>query len=206
MLIKKIINRLFYNPYNNVKKYSEIVDYNASSILQKQFCIDVRQPSDKHSIIIGEKNILACRLIFESNQGQIKIGNKCFINAGTQIISRTSVVIGDYVTIAWNVIIYDHDSHSINYRERRQDIDQQLIDFTYGDLIKNKDWGMVNSKPIIICDDVWIGMNATILKGVTIGKGAIVAAGSVVTKNVEPFTIVGGNPAIIIKSLECDLG
>lgn len=53
--------------------------------------------------------------------------------------------------------------------------------------------------PIIIEDHVWIGSKAVILKGVTIGRGAVVAAGSVVTKDVEPFTIVGGNPAQVIR-------
>lgn len=53
--------------------------------------------------------------------------------------------------------------------------------------------------PIKICDDVWIGYNATILSGITIGQGAIVGANSLVTKNVEPYSIVGGNPAKFIK-------
>ena len=53
--------------------------------------------------------------------------------------------------------------------------------------------------PITICDGVWIGARAIILPGVTIGEGAVVAAGAVVTKDVEPFTVVGGNPAKFIK-------
>lgn len=57
----------------------------------------------------------------------------------------------------------------------------------------------ITKGPIIVEDDVWIGNNAIILSGITIGKGAIVAAGSVVTKNVEPYSIVGGNPAQLIK-------
>jgi len=65
----------------------------------------------------------------------------------------------------------------------------------------SKNWEVVNSRPIKIEDDVWIGMNVLVLKGVTIGRGAIVAAGSVVTKNVEPWTVVGGNPAKLIKKL-----
>ncbi|NVO02172.1 MAG: hypothetical protein HXX09_05670 [Bacteroidetes bacterium] len=55
--------------------------------------------------------------------------------------------------------------------------------------------------PIIINDFVWINFNAIILKGVTIGEGAIIAAGAVVTKDVPPFTLVGGNPARVIKQL-----
>jgi acetyltransferase-like isoleucine patch superfamily enzyme len=56
-------------------------------------------------------------------------------------------------------------------------------------------------KPVVINDDAWIGSNVTILKGVVIGDGAIVAAGSVVTENVPPFVIVGGNPAKIVKKI-----
>ena len=57
------------------------------------------------------------------------------------------------------------------------------------------------AKPIIIDDGCWIGANATIIGGVTIGEGAVVAAGAVVTKDVEPYTMVGGVPAKIIKEL-----
>ena len=71
--------------------------------------------------------------------------------------------------------------------------------------IKNKNWNVVNSKPIIIHSNVWIGMNCIILKGVTIGQGAIVAAGSVITKDVPPWTIVGGNPARAIKEISPEL-
>ncbi|MCZ8192279.1 MAG: DapH/DapD/GlmU-related protein, partial [Microcystis sp. LE19-338.1B] len=59
----------------------------------------------------------------------------------------------------------------------------------------------IQSAPVVIEDHVWIGFNVGILKGVTIGKGAIIGAGSVVTKDVEPFTVVAGNPAKIIKRL-----
>ncbi len=66
----------------------------------------------------------------------------------------------------------------------------------------NKDWSNVKSKPIKICDKVWIGFDVVILKGVTIGEGAIVGARSVVTKDVEPWTVVAGNPVKFIKNIE----
>ena len=59
----------------------------------------------------------------------------------------------------------------------------------------------MKSAPIHICSKAWIGTGVTLLKGVTIGEGAIVAAGSVVVKDVPPWTVVGGNPAQIIKNL-----
>ena len=63
---------------------------------------------------------------------------------------------------------------------------------------------MVKTALIKICSKAWIGMNCIILKGVTIGEGAIVAAGSVVTKDVKPWTMVGGNPAVYIKDVRDD--
>ena len=85
---------------------------------------------------------------------------------------------------------------------RRKDIDDELRDIANGEsFIRNKDWGCVNSQPIVIEDDAWIGMNCIILKGVTVGRGAVVGAGSVVTKDVPPWTLVAGNPARVIKEL-----
>ena len=122
---------------------------------------------------------------------------------GGTFISRSSITIGNNVTIAWGGTIYDHDSHSLNYLDRRKDIDDELKCIREErNFIETKDWSNVNSKPIVIKDDAWIGMNVIILKGVTIGQGAIVGAGSVVTKNVPDWCVVAGNPARVVKSLK----
>jgi galactoside O-acetyltransferase len=206
MFLVKLINRLFYNPYKIVTK-NQFVECKESTVLQKSFTIDFRENREKTRVIIGESNLLACNLIFESDAGLIKIGNKNFINGNTKLISRNSIEIGDFVTIAWNVTIYDHDSHSLNHLDRRADIEQQLLQTRAGNsFIANKNWATVNSKPIKICNDAWIGMNAIILKGVTVGEGAIVAAGAVVTKDVAPYTVVAGNPAVMVKVIQNKAG
>jgi acetyltransferase-like isoleucine patch superfamily enzyme len=64
-----------------------------------------------------------------------------------------------------------------------------------------KNWDVVKMASIKIQDKVWLGMNVTVLKGVTIGEGSVVAAGSIVTKDVPPWTLVAGNPARVIKEL-----
>ena len=67
--------------------------------------------------------------------------------------------------------------------------------YIYDNHLKNDD----DDLPVTICDDTWIGCNVVILKGVTIGRGAIIGAGSIVTKDVPPYAIVGGNPAKVIR-------
>ena len=115
-------------------------------------------------------------------------------------ISISSITIGDDVTIAWDCTFYDHNSHSIFWSERKSDTLQELEDLRKsGDLIKNKNWNVVKTAPIIIQDKVWIGIGCKILKGVTIGEGAVIAAGSVVTQDIPAWSVYGGNPATFIK-------
>lgn len=96
--------------------------------------------------------------------------------------------------ISWGVTIVDHNSHSVEWSHRKNDV----LDWAKG----QKDWSHVKVAPVTIEDRVWIGFNAIILKGVTLGEGAIVAAGAVVTKDVPPYTVVAGNPAQVIRRLE----
>lgn len=110
----------------------------------------------------------------------VEIGSNIKINRGVFITAPDSVKIGNDVLIGPYTVINsgNHDYSNPNIPIRLQ-----------GHIIK----------PIIIEDDVWIGANSTILAGVTIGKGAVVGAGAVVTKNVNPYTVVGGVPATFIK-------
>lgn len=159
-------------------------------------------PIKRRYLIIGDDSIISGSFIFESSTGIIRIGNHSYIG-GSTFICHTSITIGSNVTIAWGCTIYDHDSHSLDYLDRRKDIDVELDDIRHNkNFIKNKDWSVVNSAPIVIKDDAWIGMNVIVLKGVTIGEGAIVGAGSVVTRDIPDWTMVAGNPAKIIKELK----
>lgn len=148
---------------------------------------------------IGEDCILANYFIFESDQGEIEIGNRVFINGQTQLISRSRITIEDNVTIAWGCMIYDHNSHSLDPALRRKDMSVQLQDFRQcGDMIRNKDWSVVKAKPIKICRDAWLGFNVTVLAGSTIGEGAVIGAQSVVRGDIPPFAIAYGNPAQVV--------
>jgi len=105
--------------------------------------------------------------------------------------------------MAWGIWVYTHDSHSLDWKERVKDIARQNEDYHAGrNFITSKDWSMVKTAPIRICDKAWIGMNAIILKGVTIGEGAVVGASAVVTHDVPAWSVVAGNPAKVVKMLK----
>jgi acetyltransferase-like isoleucine patch superfamily enzyme len=63
----------------------------------------------------------------------------------------------------------------------------------------------LEENPVKICDDAWIGAGAFVLRGVTVGEGGVVAAGAVVTKDVPPYSIVAGNPAVLVRELSADV-
>lgn len=151
---------------------------------------------------VGENCLLNGPVIFEASTGQVDIGDRCYIGANTTILSRNRVTLGNDVTIAWDVTIYDHDSHSISWRDRAVAVKLFYERYGYPDCFDQLDWTNVGSAPIVIEDRVWIGFGVTVLKGVTVGEGAIIASRSVVTRNVEPYTIVAGNPAQMVRKLD----
>ncbi|MNS29295.1 putative acetyltransferase [compost metagenome] len=202
-LLKKIIYRFFYCPYRMVKNDQYISIGN--SVLGKSFSVNYRVVRNKPSLSIGNECILLNDNIFESDTGFISIGSGTFINGGTRLISRSSITIGNNVTIAWGCMIYDHDSHSLDYRDRIADQEQQLRDWHSGNFIANKNWETVNSKPIVIGDNVWLGFDVVVLKGVTIGEGAIIGAKSVVTRDIPAWSVAAGNPAKVIKTIPEDM-
>ena len=118
------------------------------------------------------------------------------------MISTNNIKIGNDVQISWGVTIYDHNGYSLDSKIRKEEFSKIFKNYSSGNMLNEFDWNNVKSAPIIIEDDVWIGFGTTILKGVKIGQGAIIAAQSVVTKDVKPFTVVMGNPAQKIKDLK----
>ena len=136
---------------------------------------------DYLSQIIGRKVDESVTLLppfYVDFKKNIRIGKRCWIQQGCTFFDRGGITIGNDVFIApkVNLITINHDS------------DPENRSATYG-------------RPIVIEDKVWIGINSTILPGVTVGYGSIVGANSVVTHDVSPYTVVGGNPAKFIKEI-----
>jgi len=129
-----------------------------------------------------------------------KIGKRVYFYPGVWIAPGRNLVVGDDVDIALDVLITTGggvvigDRTLIGYRVQILSTNHVIPD----DRGKIFNSGHDRAK-VTIGSDVWIGCNAVILPGVTIGEGSIVAAGSIVTKSVEPYTIVGGNPAKLIR-------
>lgn len=109
---------------------------------------------------------------------KIILGNHVGLS-GCSIVAYDSIRVGDFVQIGTGALITDSDAHALNPMERR-----------------HGDSGV--AKPIVIEDDVFVGARAIVLKGVTIGRCAVIGAGAVVTHNVEPYAIVAGNPARVV--------
>ncbi|WP_413458818.1 acyltransferase [Herbaspirillum huttiense] len=144
-------------------------------------------------LAIGENSIVNAKIDFDGPEGFVSIGQRCFIGA-SHLVCRERICIHDDVVISWGVTIVDHNSHSLFWNHRSKDV----LDWANG----RKDWSNVQIRPVEIHEKVWIGFGASILKGVSIGEGAVVGACAVVTRDVPPYSVVAGNPARIIKQIE----
>jgi acetyltransferase-like isoleucine patch superfamily enzyme len=152
-------------------------------------------PRNKNKIKIGEDSVIEGKLVVFKYGGEIIVGNNVYIGLNSNIWSGEQVIIGNNVLISHNVNVIDTNSHEIDHVERAE---------RFRNLVKHghpKDKASIVTSKIKIEDYVWISFGATVLKGVTIGEGAIVAANAVVTKDVLPYTMVAGNPAKVVKQL-----
>lgn len=158
-------------------------------------------PQRRCYLRVGARGFVSAKFIFESAEGHIEIGERVYIGAETTFICRHGIKIGNDVTMAWGITVYDHNSHQLDWVARAKTVKHFYDHYGRGDCFALLDWSGVDSAPITIGDRVWIGFGATILKGVTIGEGAVIAARCVVVKDVEPYTVVAGNPAHVVRRI-----
>jgi acetyltransferase-like isoleucine patch superfamily enzyme len=124
------------------------------------------------------------------------VGDFTLLN-GALVMVEEKVEIGSYCLISWNVGIADSDFHPLEPAQRL--IDAKALAPFYPHRPARP---ALKTAPVKIGDNVWIGMNATILKGVNIGDNSVVAAGSVVTKSVPANVVVAGNPAVVVRKFD----
>jgi acetyltransferase-like isoleucine patch superfamily enzyme len=146
----------------------------------------------REAISIGSNSWVAGELLVFAHAGRIRLGEFCYVGDHTRVWSAAEVSIGNRVFLAHGVNIHDNDAHSTSAQVRHRHFRELVSD---GAASFVEDFACV---PVFIEDDAWIGFNSTILKGIRVGRGAVIGACSLVTRDVAPFAIVAGNPAVVI--------
>jgi acetyltransferase-like isoleucine patch superfamily enzyme len=186
-IIRRFLNRIV------AAELMKKATYNGSNYRFSWYSrILLEDQSDKEDIILGT-NVWMYGTLASQNHGKIYFGNYSKIGHHSKVSCVEKITIGDYVAIGDYVIITDNNDHSINPIDRmimRQTPESSPYRF----------WRFSESKPVTIGNNVWIGTNSRINKGVDIGENSIVAANSVVTKDVPANSIAAGNPAKIVKT------
>jgi acetyltransferase-like isoleucine patch superfamily enzyme len=154
----------------------------------------INSSGDKERITLGAGVVCRGLLRVEKfGSGQIAIATSAYIGDDCLLSAAAQISIGEGAMLAHGVQIFDNDSHPLDPAARLADY--ALVQ-THGER------GAIAAKPVSIGARAWIGFNAIIMKGVTIGENSVVAAGSVVTRDVPPNSVVAGNPATIVKTIE----
>lgn len=204
MKIRKLVNYMIKRDRNETSKHI-YTDIHSSVIIAPSYNLKIFAKPINHErlLSIGQGSHIYSKFSILKPTAKIIIGKNCQLG-DSNFIASNKIEVGNDVIVAWGCTFMDNDSHSIFWDKRKNDVYQSYKDYNLepSNLIKNKNWKYVKESEIFIEDKVWIGFNSTVLKGVTIGEGAVVGAGSVVTKSVPAYTVVAGNPAKIIKKIK----
>ncbi len=176
-----------YYKYKKFKKYAQIGD--GLSLCARSNC-----SADAPGLIHIGKHCEIYGQLQSQGAGEIWIGDHCAIYERSVVGSVSSVRIGSCVVISNQVHIFDNNNHPVSPALREKMCREGFHTPAWR-------WEHSVSKPVVIEDNVWIGENAAILKGVTVGRGSVVACHAVVTKDVPPYTLVAGNPARVVKEI-----
>ena len=159
--------------------------------IDSSFCFKHYFATGECGLQVGEGVTFWRTSLAVEKAGKIIIGDHCYVSSASLVCAEL-IVIGDRVLVSGGVTIADSDFHPIAPMQRLADT---IALSPIGDRTQRP---RVESRPVFIEDDVWIGVNATILKGVRIGAGSVVEPGAVVTHNVPAGVRVAGNPARLV--------
>lgn len=164
------------------------IEMGENSVIDSSFCFKHYFANSPVGLRVGSNvTIWRASLAVEAD-GVIEIGDYCYI-ANASLVCSARITLGSRVLVAGGVTIVDSDFHPVAPAARLADT---IALSPIGD---RKRRPQVEVCPVVIEDDVWIGYNATILKGVRVGTGAVIAPGALVTRDVPPGAHVAGNPA-----------
>ena len=198
-ILKKIVKKVigYNNQLPQIKDNSKVKYHSSSDI--KSVNIIARNPTpEKEYMCVGKDSVISGTYVFEIESGKISIGDRTFIGGG-MFVCIEEIEIGNDVMFSWGCTVVDNNSHSVKWSERKDDVVNWKRGLDENKIGAYKDWTNVKRAKVTIKDKAWIGFNSIILKGVTIGEGAIVGSGSVVSKDVPDWAVVAGNPAQIIR-------
>ena len=164
------------------------IEAGKDSVIDSSFCFKHFFSALPIGMRIGKSVTLWRTALSTEERGLIEIGDYSYLSNASLVCSE-KISIGNRVFIAGGVTITDSDFHPLDPAMRLADT------IALSPIGNPKNRPVIKSKPVIIEDDVWIGFNATILKGVRIGAGAVIQPGSIVGEDVEPGVMVSGNPA-----------
>ena len=158
--------------------------------------LNIRNPKEKIYLTVGDD----CVINGTINMGEAEfiIGDRVMIN-GSTFYCTTGITIGNDVLMSWGCTVADSNMHSVVSSDRVKELATAKREYDNNTIGDSQDLITIKSAPIVIKDKVWVGFSCIIMKGVTIGEGAVIGAGSVVTKDVPDYAVVCGNPAKVVK-------
>ena len=170
----------------------------ATAYLETSFSFLLFRSEMPDAVRIGESTSIYLGTMFDVGpHGRVTFGDYALAN-GARIVCDGEISIGDYALISWNVVLMDTYRLPIDPVERREHLRRAAGSSTR--LLDARE----AAKPISIGRAAWIGFDSCVLPGVTIGEGAVVGARSVVMEDVEPFTIVVGSPARVVRRMTAE--
>lgn len=180
---------------NNVSRGNVIETGN--SVILDSFNLQATGLKEGHTYFkTGDDCMIGAEMQILSPDAEITVGDRVYLSAGSRVVCCNKIEFGNDILVAWGCTFIDHDAYPMKAEARKGIMRGKLERLRGGE----KNWdrpelACVTRGKITIGDHAWIGMNCVVSGGVTIGEGAVVGACSVVTDDVEPWTVVIGNPA-----------
>ena len=205
-MIRRLLKRFAgsHAPQESWHRYRAYVAIHPTAIIDPCATLKIFNPPHpaRPCIEIGEGSHIFGNFALLRPQATIRIGARCQIGQ-SHFVCADRIEVDDDVLMAWGITLMDNDSHALDWEYRSADAKRAYEDYRRdpSNLIRTKDWSHVAASPIRVRRRSWIGFNAAVLKGVTIGDNAVVAAHAVVSADVAPFDVVAGNPARVVRSL-----